>query len=245
MARAFKYEISPVLLKAVLDSTPLPSPEKAMDHFFKIHKVPRKSWNSNIKLPVIQISKVYLNGIIVAVFSLLFFYFVFFHGFTGKSEKSEAKPLVRKVPSNHKAPSPIPINERVQPLVDTIRVKPEVTGAYLNNDTARSKHHIALTHSTPVSSQSINSNSGNIVGYDTTNKPGAEESHFSNKKEPMITVTNDSTNFSDLSKDKKNKRKKRKRKITEQAEILPPASNEGNLIPSGHQPEEELPLRHP
>lgn len=236
MGRIFRYEINPLYLKAVLEKMPTPDPEEAWEYFLKIHQSPKKIWRPQVKLPTIQISKIYLNGIIVSLFTLLFLYLVFFRGYSGMSEKKN-EGLIKKINAQAKNDNTDnQINKKHDELLN------ESSGLIIENKSEDSTRRTTVNVITPQDTLP------NAVVNSTErlkNKvvPESVENKNSQKDNPVgQIIENDTLRNNDIYPIS-NKKKKRKKANKEEAEILPSVGPEKISIPSGTSAEEDVKLR--
>lgn len=236
MGRIFRYEINPLYLKAVLEKMPTPDPEEAWEYFLKIHQPPKKIWRPQIKMPTIQISKIYLNGIIVSLFTLLFLYLVFFRGYSGMSEKKN-EGLIRKISTPAKKD-----NSDNQMNKNHAEQLNESSGLIIENkseDTIRRTKVNVITPQDTLPKITVNSTE-RLKNKDI---PEDVENKNSQKNTPSDQIIqNDTLKNNDIHPISK-KRKKRKKANKEEAEILPSVGPEKITIPSGTSTEEDVKLR--
>jgi hypothetical protein len=236
MGRIFRYEINPLYLKAVLEKMTTPDPEEAWEHFIKIHQSPKKIWRPQIKLPTIQISKIYLNGIIVSLFTLLFLYLVFFRGYSGMSEKKN-EGLIKKISAPAKNDnSDNQINKKHDGQLK------EGSGLIIENksaDTIRQTTVSAVTPKDTFPNNAVNSTerfNNKVIPESVENKNSQKNSQMGQFIENDTLRNNDINPFS-------KKKKKRKKANKEEAEILPSVGPEKITIPLGTSNEEDVKLR--
>lgn len=230
MGRIFRYEINPLYLKAVLDKMPVPDAEEAWQYFQKIHQPPKKIWNPKIKIPTIQISRVYLNGILVSLFTLLFLYLVFFRGYSGMSEKKNENIVKKANTGNY--------TNRTNNGEKKSNI---ITYRNLKDSTNNTSVNVKKTSDT-LSEKSIGglSISKSNVGLESEEDKNIQKVDLvvrdTNKKD----TTNNYESYPILNKKKKRKKAKIKK---EEAELLPSMGPENIMVPLGTSNEEEIKLR--
>jgi len=239
MAGKFKYDINPLILKTLWEQAPTPGLDEAISEFNRIHKPVHKSWKPEIKIPSLQINKVYLNGIVVLAFSLLFIYLIFFKGFSGKSEKNEQNIQRVKVlsgpPTTHSSTSTSTssIDNNKEQKNSVIK---DSSSARVNTNV---KSPVSTSHST-ISPDSL------VSSQKTKNTPvSIPVDEKSEKKDSIITSSSndkDSLNVTANQKNKKKKKKKIRKKV--EAEILEKSPDwEEILLPSSTSQEREPEIR--
>jgi len=232
MAGKFKYDINPLILKTLWEQAPTPGLDEAISEFNRIHKPVHKSWKPEIKIPSLQINKVYLNGIVVLAFSLLFIYLIFFKGFSGKSEKNEQNIQRVKVlsgpPTTHSSTSSIDNNKEQKNSV----IK-DSSSARVNTNV---KSPVSTSHST-ISPDSL------VSSQKTKNTPvSIPVDEKSEKKDSIITSSSNDKDSLNVTANQKKKKKKRRKKV--ESEILEKSPDrEEILLPSSTSQEREPEIR--
>lgn len=234
MGNIFKHEINITLIKTILERSSIPEKETSYNFFLQLHKpVKNKIWFPKFVVPSVPIGRIYLNGIIIGVFTILFVFLVFFQGFSMKSEKKEKQKLIKEVhfgtPTTPSLPSEPSVkqNSSNEPIVKEI-----------------------FSDTTPSQSL-ISKNTADVTKANSIEKP-AEKTDTEEKVPDTLRKTDiSSVKFSDTLKSgddqngnlRKPKRKRSRKRKSELPDILPSQPAEIISIPSGNQTEEDIRLR--